>query len=135
MIPLPFAYNATVLEVHDGDTLIVDVDRGMYDRSTWVVRLTGLNTIEITAPGGVATRDYLRELLPLGTPVVLYTVKPDKYGSRKGDRRVVNSVVHYLDAEGVEQELHKTLIAGGWALAWNGRGTKPVPVWPRVKAG
>lgn len=64
--------NATVIEVVDGDTLVVDID-GSEER----VRLIGIDTPETVAPDrpvecfGPEASDHLKSLLPPGTRVRL----------------------------------------------------------------
>lgn len=130
MIPTPFLYNATVVSVHDGDTIYVVVDRGMYDytgseKKPVPIRLDGAAARELADPGGKDARDFVAHLLPEGTPLVLETVKPDKYAPRWRAR------VRFI-LDGREQDLTDYLIHEGWAVAWNGTGTQPKPAWPRV---
>lgn len=124
MIPAPFLYNVWVTEVIDGDTIRCRVDRGDYDYSTWTIRLLGVNARELAQYGGYEAKANLEALLPAETRCVLATVKPDKYGGRK-----VASVA--FKHKGAELDLSELLIATGWAAAWDGKGAKPVPVWPR----
>lgn len=125
----PFTYNATVLSVHDGDTINVDVDHGFFVHQTPTpIRLLGCNAAELGTPGGDAAKANLEALLPAGTPVVLQTAKPDKFAPRW------DAAVMYRGTDGRFRELVDDLIAQGWAAEWNGKGTKPVPPWPRVVA-
>lgn len=125
----PFTYNATVLSVHDGDTIDVDVDHGFYVHQNPVpVRLLGCNAAELGTPGGDAARDNLVALLPAGTPIVLQTAKPDKFAPRW------DAAVMYRGSDGRFHELVDDLIAQQWASAWDGKGEKPVPPWPRTVA-
>lgn len=125
-MPQPaYTYTAVVLAVHDGDTITADVDLGF---GVWIrgqaYRLLGCNAIELGAPGGKEARDNLAGLLlppTLMPAVTLTSVKPDKYGGRW------LCVITMPDGS----DLVSRLIADGWAAAWNGRGVKPVPPWPR----
>lgn len=126
MIPVPYAYNAIVLDVHDGDTIRCRVDRGFRDYSEWPIRLVGCAARELSEPGGKDARDNLRTLLPVGTQVLLHTLKPDKFGDRK-DALVT------VEVDGKELDLATYLISEGWAVEWTGQGTQPKPVWPRSK--
>lgn len=126
-VPTPFAYNATVVDVHDGDTFSVIVDRGFYDYlgnhdHPIPVRLLGCNAIELAQPGGVEARDNLRALLPVGSAVVLRTAKPDKYAPR-WDALVETPT---------QPDLVAYLVAQQWVAAWDGVGPKPTPPWPRT---
>ena len=121
MTLVPYTYRATVLEVHDGDTIKADLDLGL---NVWIkgaaLRLLGCNARELSEPGGTEARDHLSGILPVGTVVTLHTVKPDKFGGR-------------YDAQvelGDGTDLVALLISTGWAAAWDGTGTKPVPPWP-----
>lgn len=118
-------YQATIVRVIDGDTIVVDLDLGF---GVWVrrqtMRLLGCNSWEKHTPAGGAASTNLTTVLPAGTQVQLTSVKVDKWGGRY-DAAV-------LLADGTD--LVDTLITQGWAAQWDGTGVKPVPVWPRVGA-
>lgn len=117
-----YRYSAVVLEVEDGDGLKADVDLGFH---AWIrdqpFRLLGVNAREKSEPGGMEAKANLAALLPPGTAVTLTSVKPDKYGGRMD--------AHVTLPDGTD--LSSLLISTGWAAAWNGRGAKPLPPWPR----
>lgn len=124
-----FTYNATVLRVLDGDTLEVDVDHGFYVHQTPTpVRLLNCNAAEKDTEAGAAAKAHLEALLPVGTPVVLSTAKPDKFAPRW------DADVTYRGADGRYRDLVADLIAEQWAAPWDGKGEKPVPPWPREVA-
>ncbi len=78
---------AVVLDVHDGDTITVDSDRGLETRRSPIqLRLHGSSAPELRVrdpvtrrlvdnPRGIAARDFLRELLPVGSRVLVRTFK------------------------------------------------------------
>ena len=119
-----YVYAATVLSVHDGDTLTASISLGFNVSFRTSVRLLGCNAIELSQPGGIEARDNLRALLPAGTPIVLRSVLVDKYGGR------VDAQINLADGT----DLIAALIAAHWAAAWDGTGTRPVPPWPRPEA-
>lgn len=124
-----FTYNATVLRVVDGDGIEVDVDFGFYfHKSPTPIRLLGCNAWEKDTEAGAAAKANLTALLPAGTPVVLQTAKPDKFAPRW------DAAVMYRGADGRFRELVDDLIAQQWAAEWDGKGTKPLPPWPRTVA-
>lgn len=123
-VPAPLYVNATVVEVHDGDTIRVLADRGDDDLSEWNVRVRGCAAIELDDPGGDEARLDLVRRLPVGTPVVLGHLRPDKYGNRR------LAFVFYADA-GVVRRLDEQLVVEGWAAPWDGTGEQPRPAWPR----
>jgi endonuclease YncB( thermonuclease family) len=124
-IPAPPWLNAWVDEWHDGDTVIVRVDRWMRDYSTWNIRIHGMATLELAEPGGVEARDECARRWPPDTELVLATSKPDKYGGR------FNADVYYRGPDGEPRLVSAELIADGWALPWDGHGPQPKPRWPR----
>src|SRR5205814_7565302 len=84
---LMYDYRATVVAVHDGDTVTLDVDLGYHLHQTGPYRLAGCNARELHAPGGAEARDHLAQLLPPGTEVTIRSLKggpvpDDKYAPR-----------------------------------------------------
>lgn len=67
---------------HDGDTFEATVNLGVYVYIRPSIRIRGINAPELRATGGLKARDYLRSLIPIGTRLVVKTVKPDKFGNR-----------------------------------------------------
>jgi micrococcal nuclease len=120
---LTYQYQAKVVRVIDGDTVVLDVDLGF---GVWLhgqnFRLLGCNAREKADAGGSQARMNLMTLLPVDTPVLITSVKPDKYGGR------YDAQITLPDGA----DLSTQLISTGWAAAWNGTGTKPVPPWPRT---
>lgn len=77
--------HAVVLAIEDGDSIKVEIDLGFEAlKTTRLVRLLGINAPEKkgdTKEAGLAARDYLAALIPVGTPVVTQTInRRDKYG-------------------------------------------------------
>lgn len=116
-----YEYKATVVRVIDGDTVILDVDLGFYVLVRMSCRLAGINAIELNQPGGSQARVHLSEMLPVATPVIVESVKPDKFAGR-------------FDAIVIEPRTATTIndrmVADGYAAVWNGSGPRPVPPWP-----
>lgn len=123
--PAVYIWNATILAVHDGDTLTCRIDRGWYTYTEVPIRLAGCNAAELGTPGGDAAALNLQQLLPVGTRVKLATLKPDKFNPR------VDAYVKFAGASDEEIDLTEWLIATQWATTWNGTGPRPVPPWPR----
>lgn len=116
--------SCTVVDVHDGDTVRVDIDLG---QDLWImkraVRLVGIACRELSDPGGPEARDALAELCPVGTRVRLDSRGWDKYAGR------IDAVMYLPD----QRTVQSVLIDEGWAAVWNGRGAQPKPPWPRVR--
>lgn len=89
----------TVLEVKDGDSLVVQLDSGPIE-----VRLHGIDAPEYDQPVGREAQAALRKRLPRGTDVLLEPFEQDRYS------RLVASV--FVGAENIDQWLV------GEGLAW-----------------
>ena len=82
----PYAYNAYVVSVYDGDTITVILDMGMGVQKKAKCRMYGIDTPELrgkTAKEKTAAkvaRDRLRELINEKTVLLQSLTKPDKYG-------------------------------------------------------
>lgn len=133
---LTYEWAATVLDVHDGDTVHLDIDvatrvRGK-DRDLGFhlhvetgglhyhpsVRLLGLNAPELATPAGQAAQAALVALMPPGSKVTAATHldENDKYG------RLLATLTM-----GDGTNVNQWLIDHGYAAPWNGQGPKPVP--------
>jgi endonuclease YncB( thermonuclease family) len=127
--------------VHDGDTFHIPwIDTGHairvyplgYDPDdpkqapgVIAVRLAGCNARELSMPGGPEARAALEQILG-GGYVKLETVTADAFGGRVDARPYVpNGTDRGLD-------VIQALIGQQWLVPWNGRGSKPLPPWPRT---
>ncbi len=78
-----YEYRARVASVHDADSVRLDVDLGF---GIWTAkrafRLAGIDAPELGTPEGLAARDWLRALLPVGSQLIAITQRDagDKYG-------------------------------------------------------
>jgi len=81
-----YQYKATVVRVVDGDTVRFKVDVGFYVTFEENFRLAGINAPELhdsniqVKEAAHAAKDYLVELLPVGSTVTILTGKTEKYG-------------------------------------------------------
>lgn len=115
-----YSYDVKLVRVVDGDTVYLDVDLGFNARMTLDFRLAGINTPEIVGvqkTAGLAAKSELERLLSLGSLTIL-SAKADKYG-----RWLVTIFVHPL--KGTAINVNDALIAGGFALPYDGKGPKP----------
>jgi micrococcal nuclease len=79
-----YTYQATVLDVIDGDTIRCDVDLGLDVAIKMTVRLLGVNTPELSGPDrdrALKAKAFVKEAVQ-GNLVVIKTVKDrkEKYG-------------------------------------------------------
>lgn len=109
-------YQATVVRVVDGDTIVVDVDLGFnVHLAAQSVRFFGCNADEHDTPGGKAAIAWLETMVKPGDVVQLTSHGWDKYGGR------VDGSITLADGT----DLVAAEIAAGHAAAWDGKGAKP----------
>lgn len=134
--PNPLTWQATVLQIHDGDTVTLDVDLkqkvrhkdadlGFHIHITsnslrlhHPTRLYGINAPELATNAGQASATALKSWLPLGTQVTLRTWlnQADKYGRLLG-------AISLADGS----DLNQRMVDSGNAAIYYGTGPKPVP--------
>jgi endonuclease YncB( thermonuclease family) len=74
-----YTYQASVLEIVDGDTLWAEINLGFNISTTQKLRLRGINAPEIETPGGIASKQYIEDCLK-GCPfIAIKTYWRDKY--------------------------------------------------------
>lgn len=86
-----YVFKAIVLEVVDGDTLIVDVDCGFEIKKKERIRLAGIDCPEIVTEEGKEAAEYVRNQLARVSFIMLRTTKVDING------RFVGHVFYSLD--------------------------------------
>ena len=70
-----YTYNATVVRVVDGDTVILKVDFGFRVFAESPFRLWGINCPEMSTPEGKLAKKRAEELLPVGKEILAKTYK------------------------------------------------------------
>jgi endonuclease YncB( thermonuclease family) len=66
---------ARVVRVHDGDTYLFQLDQGMGDgRECWL-RLRGIDTPELSQPGGLEARDFAAAQINGAREIIVQTFK------------------------------------------------------------
>ena len=136
--PPNYVYQATILGIHDGDTIevslrtalrstrTVNTDLGMhlhieagYLTMHDSLRLLGLNAPELSTDAGKLAQRMLASQIEVGSIVRIATHldQGDKYG------RLLAQVWRASDG----LDINQWLIANGYAAVWDGHGPKPVP--------
>lgn len=123
-----YVYHATIVKIHDADTVQTDVNLGFrtWQRGVWA-RVAGISCRELHMPGGREAADYVSGLLPAGTPTVVASIKVDH------DPAEVTSFDRYVMSVQLPdyRDLAHLLLAEGWAVPWDGKShPAPYPVWP-----
>lgn len=123
----PYIRQCTVVRVIDGDTLMVRCDLGFGLYALLDVRLAGLDAPEVVGAeraAGLAATAWARDWLalhsahatttPTDYPLTLDTSRTEKYGRWLGVVSCARG--HVLNAD---------LLAGGYAVPWDGSGPRP----------
>jgi endonuclease YncB( thermonuclease family) len=127
LLPKPQSEPATVINVHDGDTITVKLGW-----QTVKVRLCGIDAPALSQPFGVQSREHLRLLLAsAGNQVILYISDTDRYG-----RKVAEVYVPARNPQQPEEEklLNDEQLLAGMAYVYakyasrcpNGSGFAPM---------
>ncbi|QCW20370.1 hypothetical protein [Flavobacterium phage FPSV-S2] len=87
-----FVYEAKVLDIHDGDTISIEIDLGFQMRFTDKVRFYGINAPELKIRNeknkmtenqlGIKTLNTVKEFIKIGDVITIETIKDkkEKYG-------------------------------------------------------
>jgi endonuclease YncB( thermonuclease family) len=117
-------HNSTLERVIDGDTFIANVYKEVTaGRSQQKFRLNRIACAPLLTPSGTAAAAELTRLLLLMS-FTLTSVAPYKYGDEW--MAEVDTVYPYAN-------VNDWLVYQQYAVYWNGRGTQPVPPWPRTR--
>jgi len=100
---MAYEYNCKILRIVDGDTVDVDIDLGF---GIWMhrerVRIMGIDTPESRTKNeeekvyGLAAKEYLKELLPIGS---IQTIKTQKDKTGKFGRILGDFEIEYKDSK------------------------------------
>ena len=95
-----YVFKAIVLEVVDGDTLVVDVDCGFEIKKKERIRLAGVDCAEIITEEGKEAAEYVRNQLARVPFIMLRTTKVDING------RFLGHVFYSLDDTMVKDDIY-----------------------------
>jgi|SRR6516162_7399507 endonuclease YncB( thermonuclease family) len=92
MTPPYGPYNGIVRDIHDGDTMGIDLDLGfdqfilawnpITGERAFTCRLYGINAPELSTAAGKAALKFIKTLVKPGDPVSCLSWSWDKYGGR-----------------------------------------------------
>lgn len=92
-------YKATIVDIHDGDTIRVNLDKGLTDWNIGkYVRFARINAPELLSTGGAESLAYLKELLKDQKEVYLRTNKTENYGRLLADVYRITDDLNLNDA-------------------------------------
>ena len=129
-----YEYRAIVLRVVDGDTVDVDIDLGF---GIWMkrerVRMMGIDTPEsrtrdkVEKAFGLAAKERLRELLPVGSTTVLKTEIDKKGEDAKGKfGRILGDFKVERVANMPLERATDILIQEGYGVAYHGQSKEEI---------
>jgi endonuclease YncB( thermonuclease family) len=108
----PYEYNATVVEVHDGDTMRLDVDLGFHCSIRMAIRIKDLWCAELWTPEGKVAKTAAVGLATPGMPVMVRTHKTRTGSDLESMGRYVADV-QLPDG----RDFAQAMVAGGWGTA------------------
>ena len=123
-----YEYRAKILRVVDGDTVDVDIDLGF---GVWMhnerVRMMGIDTPEsrtrdkVEKKFGLASKEYVKAFLPIGSMQVLKT-EIDKSGEDKKGKfgRILGDFLVYDGEQDAQRKLTEVMIDQGYGVAYFG---------------
>jgi endonuclease YncB( thermonuclease family) len=121
-------YNAKVVSVTDGDTLVLSVDLGIRwlmgmraEATRTKVRLSGCNSPEKNSAAGKAAKAWTTEWVKDKNLLLRVDTTKEEDPATEKYGRVFGDVI---TNDG--RSLVKELIAAGHALPWDGKGERPV---------
>jgi endonuclease YncB( thermonuclease family) len=107
-----FTYEAYVTEITDGDTFDAVIDLGFGITTQQKLRLRGLDAPEIITTGGREAKEFLEKHLKKDAPILIRTVKSDKYDRYLADVFYQTSgEEHYLNNELLKRRLAQRVYA------------------------
>lgn len=111
-----YEYKALIERIVDADTVDVRIDLGFSCWSHQRIRLIGINAAEKNTEYGKLAIEYVKNVLPIDSEIILQTEKGDKekYGRYLGRILFPSS----------RQCLNDTLIAMGYAVEYWGKQPK-----------
>lgn len=74
-----FTYQAIVIRVVDGDTLVVEIDLGFTNTTKQYLRLRGIDCPEIDTPAGKKAKEFVISALRSAPFIFLTSTRSDKY--------------------------------------------------------
>lgn len=137
-----YEYQASVVRVKDGDTLVLSVDLGLDVGRTIDCRLWGIDAAEIATPLGKAARSHLVSLLSLQPLLLIRTIedRTDKYGRwlvlihdpGQPEEWTIPSRGTDPTPEEFALTLNAKMITDAYALGYTGKGPRPTHAaeWP-----
>ena len=114
-----YTYQATVVNVVDGDTVDLDIDLGLHITKRERIRAKGINAPRLGTAAGHAAKGAAQAFLPNGTVIVVrtYLDKTEKYG------RLLATMD--CPVAGPVKDFAQLMVAAGHAVVWDGSGPRP----------
>jgi micrococcal nuclease len=119
-----FQYEARIIRIKDGDTLVIDVDLGFKIRHEIDVRLARIDTPEIVnwGLGGIEdpAKNYVTQCCPVGSVCVVNISRAEKYGRWLAEIFFQPGETDRMKILQNPRVLNDELVRGGFAKAYSG---------------
>jgi micrococcal nuclease len=113
-----YVYRATIESIYDGDTFRANIDLGMdVELKEQSFRMFGINAPELKkeqAEAGRAARDWLRAKMPIGTRVIIATIKERK-NTNKDSKEKYGRYLANIFLENEDVSINDQMIELGYA--------------------
>jgi hypothetical protein len=80
-----YTYQAKIIRVVDGDTLVCSIDLGFSTQAEQILRLRGINAPEMKTKAGEASKHFVQRRLKKGSDVIIRTYSTDIFGRYVAD--------------------------------------------------
>lgn len=87
--PVPARWRCAIIDVHDGDTIRVEIDRGMDDESIRWIRLRDVFAPELSQLGGVECRTFVETWIRAHTDNTVWPFMLETFRTPRSDIDVV----------------------------------------------
>jgi endonuclease YncB( thermonuclease family) len=117
-----YEYNANLVKVTDGDTIVVDIDFGFNLRQKKILRLADVDAEELRSSDpekrimALAAKRFVQEILE-DKRITIKTLKTKSGRERETFGRIV-ATVYFTDNEGKGNCLNNLLVSEGFAKEW-----------------
>lgn len=116
-----YVYRATVESVYDGDTFRANVDLGMdVTLKEQSFRMFGINAPELKkeeVEAGRAARDWLRSKIPVGTRIIIATIKERK-NTNKDSKEKYGRYLATIYLEDEDVSINDQMLALNYAVPY-----------------
>lgn len=121
MHPAPnHVHVATVIEWHDGDTVLLDTDQDYETHNQSWHRLYGVDTAELPTTAGKEAKAYVEQIMPPGTKVITVSYKNKDQIPTPGSKEKYGRWLAEIWIPGTETSINQALVRDGYSKPYYG---------------